>query len=111
MPMMTIKAHPRRRQLLIALPLILVLTTLYLATTDNATIWPIRNTLTYRLERWWSANIGASRPAGLAELHGCVRSDQGAPLPGATVLLSEHDGTVHRATADASGCYRIGDVP
>jgi len=109
--MMTIKPHPRRRQLLIALLLILVLTTLYLATTDNAMIWPIRNTLTYRLERWWSANMGASQPAGFAELHGCVRSDQGTPLPGATVLLSERDGTVHRATTDASGCYRIGDVP
>jgi len=33
---MTIKAHPRRRQLLIALLLILVLTTFYLATTDTA---------------------------------------------------------------------------
>jgi acetyl esterase/lipase len=92
-------------------PLLIVLVLGFLATTDNAAIWPLRNTLAYRVTRWWEAQAGVSQPAGLAGLHGCVRGPAGQPLPGATVLLSERDGTLHLAAIDAGGCYRLGGVP
>jgi dipeptidyl aminopeptidase/acylaminoacyl peptidase len=65
----------------------------------------------YRLARWWEARVGVGQLPGAAELHGCIRGDTGAPLPGATVVLSERDGTLHQALADAIGCYRIDGVP
>jgi hypothetical protein len=92
------------------LPLALALVLVFLATTDHAAIWPLRNTLAYRLTRWWEVSIGTPQPAGTAELRGCVRGAAGELLPGATVLLSERDGTVHRAAADTSGCYQISGV-
>ncbi len=95
---------PRRLRLL--LPLVLLLLLVFLATTDHAAIWPLRNTLAYRLTRWWETSMGVSQPAGAAVLRGCVRGAADKPLPGATVLLSERDGTVHLAAADASGCYQ-----
>jgi hypothetical protein len=100
---------PRRVWLLIVLALSVA--ALFLATTDNAAIWPARNTLRYRLTRWWEAHAGVWHPAGAGGLHGCLRGDSGATPAGATILLSERDGTVHQAAADVSGCYRLSGLP
>ena len=104
-------ARPRVRRWPSLVLLAVVLTLVFLATTDNPAIWPIRNTLNYRLTRWWETRVGAGQPAGTAELGGCIRGDADAPLAGATVVLSERDGTLHQALAGASGCYYIGGVP
>lgn len=91
--------------------LLLAAALIVLATTDNSAIWPVRNTLVYRATRWWEARAGAPGPGGVGGLRGCVSGEGGVPLPGASVLLAERDGTVHQAAADASGCYQIDGVP
>jgi hypothetical protein len=91
--------------------LLVVFVLIVLATTDDAAVWPVRNTLVYKLGRWWRAQVGEAGPTALAELYGCVRSDEGTVLPDATVLLSEHDGTIHQAAIGAGGCYRIAGIP
>jgi pimeloyl-ACP methyl ester carboxylesterase len=105
------RARPRIRRWPLLLLLAVVLALAFLATTDNPAIWPLRNTLSYRLTRWWEMRVGASQPAGTAELGGCIRGDTGAPLAGAAVVLSERDGTLHQALADASGCYHVEGIP
>ena len=101
---------PRRAWLPITL-MIVVFALAFLATTDNVAVWPVRNTLVYRATRWWESRMGPVRPNGVGALHGCLHGDRGEPLPGATVLLAERDGTVHQATADTSGCYQVAGLP
>jgi dipeptidyl aminopeptidase/acylaminoacyl peptidase len=103
---------PRRRRSRrwIALALLLILVG-YLATSQNVRIWPVRNTLLYRLDGWWGRQFGPDAPAGAGVIAGCVTAEQGDPLPGASVLVSEADGTLHQATSGPDGCYRLGDLP
>jgi hypothetical protein len=91
--------------------LLLLLALAFLATSENAAIWPARNTLLYKLTRWWEAQAGRAARPGAGELHGCLRGEGGAPLAGAMVLLSERDGTLHHATTDTAGCYTIRNMP
>ena len=98
------RLFPRSRRAWLAIvSLLIVLTLLFLATSDNASIWPVRNTLLYRATRWWQDRAGPSpsEPAGV--LYGCVHSAAGEPLPGATVIAAERGGTVHQAAAGADG--------
>lgn len=102
---------PRRlhwRGLLIAAS---VLVGLFLATTDNASIQPLRAVALYQAARWWQAQVGLTPLAGTAVLRGCVRDTTGQPVPGALVLLAEADGTLHTASSGADGCYRVAGVP
>ena len=105
----TPRRRPRRRRW-IALALLVVLAG-YLATSQNVRIWPVRNTLLYRLDGWWQRQFGPDAPAGAGEIAGCLQAAQDGPLPGATVLVSEDDGTLHQATAGPDGCYRLGALP
>jgi hypothetical protein len=103
---------PRSRRAWFALIcLLLLLTLLFLATSDNAAIWPARNTLLYHVTRWWEARVGTGQPAGLGALHGCARGAGAVPLAGAAVIVAERDGTLHEAQADAQGCYAIAGLP
>lgn len=104
------KPHSVRQWLPVTL-IIVTVSLIFLATTDDANIWPLRNLLYYRWTNWWEDRIDLSRPTGHGELYGCVRNEQGQPIPRASVLLSERDGTVHQTTASADGCYRISAVP
>jgi acetyl esterase/lipase len=102
---------PRRRsRRWIALALLVVLAS-YLATSQNVRIWPVRNTLLYRLDGWWQGQFGPDAPAGAGEIAGCVQAAQGGTLPGASVLVSEADGALHQATSGPDGCYRLGGLP
>jgi acetyl esterase/lipase len=83
----------------------------YLAMSQNVRIWPVRNTLLYRLDGWWARQFGPDAPAGAGEIAGCVTAAQGGPIPGASVLVSEDDGTLHQATTGPDGCYRLGALP
>src|SRR5881396_332798 len=94
-PAMRILPHSRRAWLALTI-LLLLLTLLFLAISDNAAIWPVRNTLLYHATRWWEAHIGPTRPAGAGALYGCVRggipTDGGvgaAPLADAEVIVAE----------------------
>jgi len=103
---------PRSRRAWLALiGLLLLLTLLFLAISDNAAIWPVRNTLLYNATRWWAANVGRSQPSGVGALHGCVHAAGALPLANAAVLVAERDGTLHQAQADAHGCYAIAGLP
>ncbi|HYF62518.1 MAG TPA: carboxypeptidase regulatory-like domain-containing protein, partial [Herpetosiphonaceae bacterium] len=74
-------------------------------------VWPVRNTLLFHLDGWWQSQFGSSAPAGPGAIAGCVRSEQGGPLAGATVLVSEPDGALHQAATAGDGCYRLDDLP
>ena len=103
---------PRSRRAWLALAaLLIVFVLLFLATSDNAAIWPVRNTLLYRATRWWAASSGAAQPSGVGALYGCVRDAQSLALPGAIVSVAERDGTLHQATADPNGCYELAGLP
>lgn len=83
-----------------------IVSTVFLATTDDVNIWPLRNLLYYRL----APPLG-EQPAGVAEIFGCVRDTRGQPVPTATVLIAEPDGTVHQDTAGTNGCYHLEALP
>jgi hypothetical protein len=103
---------PRSRRFWFALAgLLLLLTLLFLAISDNAAIWPVRNTLLYHATRWWEAQVGASQSVGVGALHGCVRGVGAVPLADADVVVAERDGALHQAQADSRGCYEIGGLP
>ena len=82
-----------RRAWLVLTGLLLLLTLLFLAISDNAAIWPVRNTLLYHATRWWEAHVGPSQPSGVGALHGCGRIvdliDDGEV---ATCVLGQHRG-------------------
>jgi dipeptidyl aminopeptidase/acylaminoacyl peptidase len=82
-----------------------------LLTSSSVVLWPPRNIAAYGLHTALQARIGMLTPAGTGGLQGCVRGVDGEAVPGATVLVSERDGSTHTATSDASGCYRIAEVP
>lgn len=101
----------RPKQWLGATGILLGLVLLWLATTDNSNIWPIRNTLQYRVLTWWWAQAGypQSGPPGI--LRGTIRDAQGNPIAGAWVLASRWDGTTYRDHSQTDGTYTISDMP
>ena len=106
------RLFPRSRRAWLAIAsLLAILALLFLATSDNAAIWPVRNTLLYRAARWWQDRAGPSPSAPNGTLYGCVRGQGGEPLPGATVIAAERDGTVHQAAAGEDGCYELAGLP
>jgi hypothetical protein len=89
---------------------------LWLATADDVRIWPLRNTIEYRLRQWWWERAGGAPPplgvaAGAGRLWGVVRDPRGRPLPGARVLVSLRDGTVFDAVSGPDGGYVLAAVP
>ncbi|MEP7190607.1 MAG: carboxypeptidase regulatory-like domain-containing protein, partial [Roseiflexaceae bacterium] len=100
-----------RRTWLVLTGLLLLLTLLFLAISDNAAIWPVRNTLLYHATRWWEAHVGPSQPSGVGALHGCAHGTGALPLANAAVIVAERDGALHQAQADAHGCYEIAGLP
>lgn len=96
-----------RRAWFTLISLLLLIVLLFLITSDNAAIWPVRNTLLYRATRWW----GTAQPAGMGALQGCVRGVGAAPLTDAAVVVAERDGALHQAQVDARGCYQISGLP
>jgi hypothetical protein len=103
---------PRSRRAWLALAsLLIILILVFLATSDNAAIWPVRNTLLYRASRWWQAQAGSAQHAAVGELYGCVRGQGGSPLAGAMVTVAEPDGALHQAAAGAGGCYELAGLP
>src|SRR3954469_1282018 len=103
---------PRSRRAWLTLTsLLLLLALLFVATSDNAAIWPVRNTLLYRATRWWEAHVGPAQAAGTGALHGCVHGAGAVPLADADVIVAERDGTLHQAQANANGCYQIIGLP
>lgn len=88
---------------------------LWLAVTDDARVWPARNTLQYHAVTWWWARTGG--PAGVVggvgggTLRGVVRDAQGVPLSGGRILVTRWDGTTYQASSGGDGGYAIAGVP
>jgi pimeloyl-ACP methyl ester carboxylesterase len=89
----------------------LILALGWLGTTDNANIWPMRNTLQYRMLTWWWERVGEPVPGNPGTLQGTVRDAQGNPIAGAWVLVSRWNGTTYSARSDVGGHYLIPNVP
>ena len=83
----------------------------WLLTTDNVTIWPIRNTLHYQFDQWRADGQMSSQPTADRSLVGCITNTQQQPIVGAIVAVSERNGSLHRASSDRQGCYRLGNLP
>lgn len=84
---------------------------IWLLTTDNAAVWPIRNTVQYHTLQWWWAWVGQPQPGEPGTLRGAVRTENNQPIAGAWVLVTRWDGTTYSARSDANGDYVIRDIP
>jgi pimeloyl-ACP methyl ester carboxylesterase len=91
--------------------LIVLLALTWLATTDNPSVWPIRNTLQYRALTWWWQQVGYPKAGEPGILRGMVRDEQSQPIAGAGVLVSRWDGTTYSTYSEADGSYAISNVP
>jgi hypothetical protein len=112
-----------RRALLPGALLVVLGSLIWLTLTDDVRVWPLRNTLEYRLWRGWaglSARLTAVLPAAVqgerppgppGRVRGTVRDPQGRPLEGARVLVTLPDGTAFDAGSGAGGAYVIEGVP
>jgi pimeloyl-ACP methyl ester carboxylesterase len=97
------------KRLLFTIAVVLALIAGYVLFTDNTRVVPYRNTVQY----WALRRLGAlDGDAGAARgtLHGMVRSPAGQPIPHATVLLPQIDGTAWSAETDTEGRYTL-DAP
>lgn len=84
---------------------------LWAAVSDNPVVWPLRNTLEYRVTHaWWSA-FGKPDTSKTGILVGKISTLTDQPVVSALVILSEWDGKVHAAKSDAEGYYQILNVP
>jgi dipeptidyl aminopeptidase/acylaminoacyl peptidase len=91
--------------------ILLVLIGLWLLTTEDARVWPVRNTLHYRALMAWWGQVGEPNGEGTGSLVGTVRDAEGKPIEGARVLVTQWDGTSFSARSDEAGRYRIPNVP
>ena len=88
-----------------------VLTLAWLATTDNSTVWPLRNILQYHLLTWWWERATVPAESDPGTLQGTVFDAQGRPIEGAWVLIAHRDGTTFSDRSDALGNYSIAGIP
>jgi len=88
---------------------ILILALIWLTLTDNPIIWPIRNTIQYRIFALWGNTQLTADTSGT--LQGVVRDNQGQPIEGAWILVARRDGSTYSIRSDATGHYSIGNIP
>ncbi len=101
----------KSRWLIAGVGAVLALALIWLLTTANPAIWPIRNTVQYHALTWWWAQVGWPQPGPPGVLRGTIRTAAGEPIPGARLLVSMWDGTAYSARVDAAGEYVIPAVP
>jgi hypothetical protein len=97
-----------KRNLILAAGAAIVALAAWLLLTDNAMVWPVRNTLQYHLLAWLTGPITeppAASPAGT--LAGRITDAQGEPLAGAWVLVAHRSGVTWHQRTDAAGQYRL----
>jgi dipeptidyl aminopeptidase/acylaminoacyl peptidase len=108
--LMTIRAN--KRSFVVAVAVLLAVPALvWLATTDNSAVWPVRNILQYRLLTWWWERTAQAAEELPGTLEGTVSDIRGKPIEGAWVLLARRDGTTYRDRSDAAGQYHIAGLP
>lgn len=72
---------------------------------------PQANVAGYLLSTWLGTQPPAVSTAPPGALTGQVVDAQGAPIPGATVVVAQADGAPHTARTDVNGRYRIEGIP
>ncbi len=72
---------------------------------------PQSNVIGYYLSTWLGTQPPRVSTAPPGALTGQVVDAQGAPIPGATVVVAQVDGAPHTARTDAAGRYRIEGIP
>lgn len=102
----------RKKILLAGAAIALILAVSWLLTTENNAVWPVRNTIIYHLYVWFNGPL-TDPPVGgpTGALAGSVRSAQGQPIEGATVLLAYPNGATFSTRTDAAGQYQIEGIP
>ncbi len=102
----------KKRWLIITIILILGVCLLWLASSDNPSIWTIRNTLQYKVLVWWQGGQIALPSTGFpGTLQGVVYDRQGQPIEGATLLVARRDGTTYSTRSQVNGDYKIEGIP
>jgi dipeptidyl aminopeptidase/acylaminoacyl peptidase len=84
---------------------------IWLLTTNNVNIWPVRNTLQYHLLTWWWDRAGYPVPGDPGTLQGTIKNPQATPIAYGWVVASAWDGTTYSAHSDATGRYTINSIP
>lgn len=98
-----------------ALPvLIVIVSCCFFMLSSQPSIWALRNTLFYRAGRWMAGQERIPTPSSAgprARMQGCVRNQQGQPVPNARILVAAADGTTFTTRSQADGCYLLDDLP
>lgn len=84
---------------------------LWAAFTNNPNVWPIRNTLEYKVTRMWWNVVGEPDISRSGTVAGKVTTASGQAVNNAVVTISEWDGRIHSASTDEKGHYRIAGMP
>ncbi len=108
---MIMKNFRKKRYLLLVVALILVALFAWFITTENTTIWPIRNTIQYHLLVWWAGPVSEPDSTESGALAGAIRNIEGRPIKGATVLVAARDGTTFSSRSGADGLYFVDGIP
>lgn len=101
----------KSRLIIIGIFVALAIGLVWLLTTDNSAIWPVRNTVQYHVLRWWWNQVGEPQSGSPGALRGAVRDENGQPIARAWVLVSRWDGATYSARSDTSGAYLIPEIP
>jgi acetyl esterase/lipase len=104
------KLTPFKRWLVILI-FALILLIGWLLTTNNANVWPVRNTIQYHLLRAWWARSASPAIEGRGILSGTVTTPDGSPITGARVLVTRWNGHSWSARSHADGTYVINHIP
>lgn len=89
---------------------------LWLASTEDARVWPVRSTMHYHALKWWTrtgafGGLGGGSSGAPGSVRGMLRDPAGRPIAGGRVLVSRWDGTTYSTTSVADGSYVIRGVP
>lgn len=84
---------------------------IWLLTTNNLYVWPVRNTIKYYLRVWLTGPLTEPGDAQTGTLSGTIRAGQGQPITGAWVVVAYPNGTTFKDRTDAAGHYNIKGIP
>lgn len=100
-----------KQRLIFILGFLLIVTLIWLWTTNHSAIWPIRNTVQYHVYTWWWDISGRTDVETTGTLEGAVTDEADQPIVGAWILVAEWDGATLTARSGERGLYAIDNIP
>lgn len=91
--------------------ILIVAIVLWAGCTESPSVWPVRNTLEYHINRALWRAVGEPDRSRSGHVAVSVRSVEGRPVANATVVVSEWDGRVRTGKTDLGGQVLITGVP